>query len=209
MVFPLNVDCAEKSLVVYQKSKNLAVTVRCGSCGLSKDVLINSHSGLNEICRFFLDIYHLDEYLKSIAQDVKNLNRMDNWEELISYYTSLRDMCRTYSAKALKNEGHINLTLVHRLQHKANECNRKLESLGANKLMRFKIRKRDERRGYFTPYPYVFKPPEPPDGIGVATNVQLNQPVTEEELNLELFCRYCGSELSMDERFCSVCGKKS
>jgi len=66
-----------------------------------------------------------------------------------------------------------------------------------------------ERRGDFLPYPYIFKPPEPPDDVDVATNVQLNHPVTEEELNLELFCRYCGSELSMDERFCSVCGKKS
>ena len=59
------------------------------------------------------------------------------------------------------------------------------------------------------PYPSIYKPPEPPDDIGVATNVQRNRPVEDEAPDVELFCRYCGSELAMDERFCSVCGKKS
>ena len=76
------------------------------------------------------------------------------------------------------------------------------------------------KRGYFTyfhkadgedrvPYPYIFKPPEPPDDIGVAMNMQLNKPIEKEEPKIELFCRYCGSKLGMDESFCSVCGKKS
>ncbi len=59
------------------------------------------------------------------------------------------------------------------------------------------------------PYPSIYKPPEPPGDIGVATNVQLNQPVIEDEFDVELFCRYCGSKLAMDESCCSVCGKKS
>ena len=61
--------------------------------------------------------------------------------------------------------------------------------------------------GHF-PYPYIFKPPEPPDDIGVATNVQCKRSVDEEEPEVELFCRYCGSKLAMDEHFCSVCGEK-
>ena len=59
------------------------------------------------------------------------------------------------------------------------------------------------------PYPYIFKPPEPPSDIGVGTNVQLNQPVNDEEFDIELFCKYCGSTLEMDESYCSVCGRKS
>jgi len=59
------------------------------------------------------------------------------------------------------------------------------------------------------PYPYINKPPEPPDDIGVATSVQLTKPAEEAVPEVELFCRYCGSKLSMDESFCSVCGKKS
>lgn len=65
------------------------------------------------------------------------------------------------------------------------------------------------RGGDFYTYPYIFKPPEPPDDIGVATNMQRKKPVEEENSEVELFCRYCGSKLAMDERFCSVCGKKS
>ncbi len=59
------------------------------------------------------------------------------------------------------------------------------------------------------PYPSIYKPPVPPDDIGVATNVARIRPVKENESEVELFCRYCGSELAMDESFCSVCGKKS
>lgn len=36
----------------------------------------------------------------------------------------------------------------------------------------------------------------------------LNKPVKEEAPEVELFCRYCGSKLAIDESFCSVCGKK-
>jgi len=61
----------------------------------------------------------------------------------------------------------------------------------------------------FFPTPYIFKPPDSPDDIGVATNVQLIKLAKEEVADVKLFCRYCGSELSMDERYCSVCGKKS
>ena len=67
---------------------------------------------------------------------------------------------------------------------------------------------KDEDTGHF-PYPYIFKPPSPPDDIGVATNVQLNRSVDEEEPEVDIFCRYCGSKIGMDESFCSVCGKKS
>jgi len=65
------------------------------------------------------------------------------------------------------------------------------------------------KMGNHLPYPSIFKPPEPPDDIGVTTNLQRNRPVEEEVPEVELFCRYCGSTLAMDERFCSVCGKKS
>lgn len=66
-----------------------------------------------------------------------------------------------------------------------------------------------DNRGDHLPYPSIFKPPEPPDDIGVVKNVQRKSPVKEEEPEVDLFCRYCGSKLAMDERFCSVCGKKS
>jgi hypothetical protein len=68
------------------------------------------------------------------------------------------------------------------------------------------LRRRDDDH---LPFPTIYKPPEPPDDIGIGTNVQLNKPVDEEVPEVELFCSYCGSKLTMDERFCSVCGKKA
>ena len=67
---------------------------------------------------------------------------------------------------------------------------------------------KDEDTGHF-PYPYIFKPPAPPDDIGIATNVQLKRLFKEKKSEHTHFCLYCGSKLAMDESFCSVCGKKS
>ncbi|GAH57353.1 unnamed protein product, partial [marine sediment metagenome] len=92
--------------------------------------------------------------------------------------------------------------IVKKWSFKAEKCSHQIRKF-------FIERNRLKRDGNFYPYPYVFKPPEPPSDIGVATNVQLTKPVAEEEFDVELFCRYCGSTLAMDERFCSVCGKKS
>lgn len=77
------------------------------------------------------------------------------------------------------------------------------------KLVQVMIRQIINYRDDHLPYPSIYKPPEPPDDIGVTTNVQRTRPVEEESPGVELFCLYCGSKLSMDERFCSVCGKKS
>ena len=62
--------------------------------------------------------------------------------------------------------------------------------------------------GHF-PYPYIFKPPSPPDDIGVVTNVQHKRLFKEKKSEHTHFCLYCGSKLAMDRSFCSVCGKKS
>ena len=58
------------------------------------------------------------------------------------------------------------------------------------------------------PYPYVFKPPEPPGDLGVATQLQVKKPVKEEELEIEFYCKYCGSKLKKEQRYCKLCGKK-
>jgi len=98
--------------------------------------------------------------------------------------------------QAIENKKHHNLGNLDEYRTSHEELDKVPES---------ETRRRDLR----FPYPYIFKPPEPPDDIGVATNVQRNKPLSEEEPDVELFCKYCGSELAMDERYCSVCGKKS
>jgi hypothetical protein len=57
------------------------------------------------------------------------------------------------------------------------------------------------------PYPYIFKPPEPPDDLGVTTQLQVEEPI-EEELEVDLNCKYCGSKLKKEQKYCKLCGKK-
>jgi len=56
------------------------------------------------------------------------------------------------------------------------------------------------------PYPYVFKPPEPPGDLGVATQLQVKT-IKEEEPEIEFYCKYCGSKLKKEEKYCKLCGK--
>jgi predicted regulator of Ras-like GTPase activity (Roadblock/LC7/MglB family) len=57
------------------------------------------------------------------------------------------------------------------------------------------------------PYPYIFKPPEPPDDIKLATQLQVNK-FNKEELRSESVCPYCGKTLTRDELFSHDCRKK-
>ncbi len=64
-----------------------------------------------------------------------------------------------------------------------------------------------ERKGSFFPYPYIFKPPEPPGDLGVETQAQgLKSKVKDPED--KSYCQYCGKELTKDEQFTHNCRKK-
>lgn len=61
------------------------------------------------------------------------------------------------------------------------------------------------------PYPYIFKPPKPPDDIavaGVAPQLKVQRLNSEEEADNKLICKYCGSKLVKEQKFCRVCGNK-
>ena len=198
-------------MLVYNKGFTIS-RVSCGQCSLTRDVLVKPGSAIGADYSFFLDLYIADQDLQRLGKRVADFTKASDKEGLILYYSILRARCETKASEALKVKGDVNLTLVHMWEYKAIECNRRLESLRGEK---FKvppvsvISYRRDRRGYFLPYPYIFKPPSPPDDIGLATNVQRTRPVEAESPCVELFCLYCGSKLSMDESFCSVCGKKS
>jgi len=67
------------------------------------------------------------------------------------------------------------------------------------------VRGRDDDR---YPYPYVFKPPEPPDDLALAPRVQLHaspkKKITEEKIH----CQYCGRKLTKEEQLTHSCKKK-
>ena len=56
------------------------------------------------------------------------------------------------------------------------------------------------------PYPYIFKPPEPPGDLGVVTQLQVKKPINKEPDD-EYYCQYCGRTLTKEERFSHNCRK--
>ncbi len=67
------------------------------------------------------------------------------------------------------------------------------------------IRKDD---GGELPYPYVFKSPTPPGDLGLVGEPQAKEPITNQVLVYETYCKYCGAELPKGQTICHVCGKK-
>ncbi len=59
----------------------------------------------------------------------------------------------------------------------------------------------------YLPYPYIFKPPEPPIDIGVAPRLQLRSPKKVKDPEDEINCQYCGRKLTEEERFSHNCRK--
>ena len=57
------------------------------------------------------------------------------------------------------------------------------------------------------PYPYIFKPPEPPGAPGTVTQLQVKKS-TKKKLKKEIICQYCGMTLTEEERLSHNCRKK-
>lgn len=59
----------------------------------------------------------------------------------------------------------------------------------------------------FFPYPYIFKPPTPPEDLGSVGQLQVKEPNVKEPEELP-YCKYCGGILAKGESICHVCGNK-
>jgi CheY-like chemotaxis protein len=59
----------------------------------------------------------------------------------------------------------------------------------------------------FFPYPYIFKPPTPPDDLGLEGQLQAKEPNDKEPVQFP-YCKYCGGILVKGESVCHVCGNK-
>lgn len=58
------------------------------------------------------------------------------------------------------------------------------------------------------PYPYVFKPPSPPDDFASAAQGQLPHPPKKEILEKRICCQYCGREVTKEEQLNHSCKEK-
>jgi len=57
------------------------------------------------------------------------------------------------------------------------------------------------------PYPFIFKPPEPPGDLGVETQPQIKKSIDKKPEN-KIYCQYCGKKLTKDEQASHNCRKR-
>jgi len=68
--------------------------------------------------------------------------------------------------------------------------------------------KRDNNDNDFYPYPYIFKPPTPPDDLGLEGVAQPKEPPPKKESGYIPYCKFCGADLPIGQSICHVCGNK-
>ncbi len=95
-------NCGEKSVKVENIRKSAIATVKCGHCGLNKDVIVNSISEPVDAFGDFIDIYYADQELQRLEKRISKLKKGDEWGELALSYSILSDICRAKAVEALE-----------------------------------------------------------------------------------------------------------
>jgi len=117
-------NCGEKSVKVENIRKSAIATVKCGHCGLTKEVLVNSISEPVDAFGDFIDIHYADQELQRLEKRIEKLKPKNEWGELVLIYSILSDICKAKAAEALEDEDNINLDVVNKWKIKAEEYKR-------------------------------------------------------------------------------------
>ena len=97
-------SCGEKSVKVENIRRSAIATVKCGHCGLTKDVIINSISEPVDAFGDFIDVYYADQELQRLEKRITKLKADNEWGELALSYSILSDICRAKAAEALEED---------------------------------------------------------------------------------------------------------
>jgi transcription elongation factor Elf1 len=117
-------NCGEKSVKVENIRKSAIATVKCGHCGLAKEVLVNSISEPVDAFGDFIDIHYADQELQRLEKRVEKLKKKNEWGELALSYSILADICKAKAAEALEDEEKVDIDEVNRWKIKAEEYKR-------------------------------------------------------------------------------------
>lgn len=117
-------NCGEKSVKVENIRKSAIATVKCGHCGLTKDVLVNSISEPVDAFGDFIDVFYADQELQRLEKRIEKLKKKNEWGELILCYSILTDICKAKAAEALEDEDNVNLDEANKWKIKAEEYKR-------------------------------------------------------------------------------------
>jgi len=114
-------ECGEKSVKVTDiKKKGAFATVKCGNCGLTKEVLVNAISEPVDAFGDFIDIHYADQELLRLEKRVAKLKEEGEWGELAFAYSILSDLCRI-KATLLLEEDNIDMDKVNDWKMKAEQ----------------------------------------------------------------------------------------
>jgi len=119
-------NCGEKSVKVENIRKSAIATVKCGYCGLTKDVLVNSISEPVDAFGDFIDIYYADQEIQRLEKRIVKLKKDNQWGELALCYSILSDLCKAKAAELLEDSESVDEEELLRWRSKA-EKYKKLE----------------------------------------------------------------------------------
>ena len=117
-------NCGEKSIKVENIRKSAIATVKCGHCGLTKDVLVNSISEPVDAFGDFIDIHYADQELQRLEKRIEKLKKENEWGELVLSYSILSDICKFKAAEVLEDEDNADLDEVNKWKIRAEEYKR-------------------------------------------------------------------------------------
>ena len=114
-------DCGEKSVKVTNiKKKGAFATVKCGNCGLTTEVLVNSISEPVDAFGDYIDIYYADQELQRLEKRILKLKQENELGELALAYSILSDLCKVKAAVLLE-EDDVDLDVVNDWKMKSDE----------------------------------------------------------------------------------------
>ncbi|MFX0188217.1 MAG: transcription elongation factor 1 family protein [Candidatus Hodarchaeota archaeon] len=118
-------SCGEKSVKVENIRKSAIATVKCGHCGLTKDVLVNIISEPVDAFGDFIDIFYADQELQRLEKRVEKLLKDREYGELALSFSILSDICKAKAAEALEDEDNADLDQANKWKLRAEEYKRK------------------------------------------------------------------------------------
>ncbi len=87
--------------------------MKCGHCGLSKDVLVNSISEPVDAFGDFIDVHYADQELQRLEKRIIKLKIDNELGELALCYSILSDLSKVKAALLMEDEDNINMDDVN------------------------------------------------------------------------------------------------
>lgn len=186
MRFSFDLDCGEISVKFEDTRKPRIGRVSCGPCGFTREVLIDIKSEPVVSFGDYIDIEFFDEEFQKIKKHIESLKGKDKRNESMLCYRILINMCYAKTAEAINDKDRVTYKEYYKWEARARDINCQLKPLEA-KIQREYSEFRIPRGGDLQRYKHV----------------------NNKESKVKQFCSNCKSKIAANEKFCSVCGKKT